>query len=230
MLFRSGKCAKIGGKKKDGTTCNDNIKVTVKDQCTNGKCAGTHICELKDCAKELPAKVCRKESECSVKDGKAVCAAGGLDDDFATCDDGNDETSNDFCLDGTCSGVDLCKQNQVKCKAKSVCHVAGECAQGKCSNPLAKNGKACDDKDSTTKDDACRKGVCKGTSKCADVKCGSDAQSDCHQKPVCDAESGQCVNPLKADGSTCDDGKNHTVDDACTKGTCAGVKDRKSVV
>lgn len=44
-------------------------------------------------------------------------------------------------------------------QAKDTCHVVGECTQGKCSNPIAKNGKQCDDDDDTTKDDACKDGT-----------------------------------------------------------------------
>ena len=55
---------------------------------------------------------------CSAKDGKAVCSAGGIVKDDTTCDDGDDDTSNDTCFDGVCSGTNLCEQNQVQCKVR----------------------------------------------------------------------------------------------------------------
>ena len=81
-----------------------------------------------------------------------------------TCDDGD-----------ACNGVETCNDSTgcaagipVVCTAADQCHVAGTCAPGTglCSNPNAPDGTTCNDGDATTTLDACRAGVCVGTSPC----------------------------------------------------------------
>ncbi len=52
------------------------------------------------------------------------------------------------------------------------------------------------------------------------IVCGPLDQ--CHDAGTCDLSSGQCSNPAKADGTSCDDGDACTAPDACTGGDCGG--------
>jgi hypothetical protein len=62
--------------------------------------------------------------------------------------------------------------------------------------------------------------VCGGADLCANVTC--TAQDQCHDAGVCDHANGQCSNPAKANGSTCNDGNACTQTDTCQSGTCTG--------
>jgi MYXO-CTERM domain-containing protein len=46
------------------------------------------------------------------------------------------------------------------------------------------------------------------------------AQDACHDIGTCDAKSGICSNPVKAEGASCDDGTACTQGDTCVSGTC----------
>jgi hypothetical protein len=48
------------------------------------------------------------------------------------------------------------------------------------------------------------------------------ASDQCHTAGTCDAGTGGCSNPIRVDGSACDDGNACTANDACTNGVCAG--------
>jgi hypothetical protein len=48
------------------------------------------------------------------------------------------------------------------------------------------------------------------------------ASDQCHDAGVCDAGTGACSNPAKADGSACSDGNACTQVDACQSGACLG--------
>lgn len=48
------------------------------------------------------------------------------------------------------------------------------------------------------------------------------ASDQCHDAGVCDAGTGACSNPAKADGATCSDGNACTLNDTCQGGNCTG--------
>jgi hypothetical protein len=48
------------------------------------------------------------------------------------------------------------------------------------------------------------------------------ASDQCHTAGVCDATTGRCTNPSKADGSSCSDGDACTQTDRCVGGSCSG--------
>jgi hypothetical protein len=79
------------------------------------------------------------------------------------------------------------------------------------------NTAACNDDDACTHDDHCSAGICLGGDS---VVCG--ASDACHDAGTCDAGSGKCSNPWKADGTLCDDGQVCTGPDACKSGVCSG--------
>eukprot|EP01062_Namystynia_karyoxenos_P050926 TRINITY_DN3977_c0_g1_i1.p1 TRINITY_DN3977_c0_g1~~TRINITY_DN3977_c0_g1_i1.p1 ORF type:complete len:4379 (+),score=1193.64 TRINITY_DN3977_c0_g1_i1:100-13137(+) len=111
----------------------------------------------------------------------------------------------------------------VTCKKQGECKEVGTCinnATGECSNPDRTDGAACDDGNTSTVDDACVAGECKGKDLCAGKSCNSPAE--CQEPGTCLPSTGLCVYTTMMNGASCDDGKNTTVDDVCTNGTCAG--------
>jgi len=56
--------------------------------------------------------------------------------------------------------------------------------------------------------------------RCANVVC--EALDQCHAPGVCDPKTGICSNPIKPNGSSCDDGNKCTRTDFCNAGTCVG--------
>lgn len=53
---------------------------------------------------------------------------------------------------------------------------------------------------------------------CENVTCSATDQ--CHDVGTCNPATGQCTNPVKADGSSCDDSSACTSGDTCQNGTC----------
>jgi hypothetical protein len=113
--------------------------------------------------------------------------------------------------------ANLC--SNVTCTAMDQCHDVGVCnlATGVCSNPVKSDGSTCSDGNACTTGDSCQSGACvAGTP----VVC--TASDQCHLAGVCNTGTGQCSNPNKANGSTCDDGNMCTQVDSCQAGVCTG--------
>ena len=79
----------------------------------------------------------------------------------------------------------------------------------------APDGTICDDGDACTQTDACQFGVCLGGNP---VVCTPVDQ--CHDAGTCDPASGLCSTPVRANGSTCNDGNTCTQQDHCVDGVC----------
>lgn len=62
------------------------------------------------------------------------------------------------------------------------------------------------------------KGGNRQADKCTNVTC--TALDQCHEAGTCDAATGTCSNPAKADGVSCEDGNGCTVADTCLAGVC----------
>jgi len=131
-----------------------------------------------------------------------------------TCDDGNACTDGDACSAGTCIGGAA-----RACPASDQCHLAGACnpATGTCSNPAKTDGAACDDGNGCTVADACLAGACAGGASRA-----CPATDQCHDAGVCEAATGTCTNPPKANGAACDDHSLCTTGETCQSGACVG--------
>src|SRR5204863_10125616 len=65
--------------------------------------------------------------------------------------------------------------------------------------------------------DSCQNGTCTGSNP---VTC--TALDQCHDVGTCDTSTGVCSNPLKADGTACNDGNACTQNDTCQSGACTG--------
>jgi hypothetical protein len=191
--------------KADGSACSDGNACTQTDTCQSGRCVGGNpkVCSVLD--------QCHVAGVCNTTTG--VCSNPAKADGSA-CDDGNACTQTDTCHSGSCVGG-----NPKVCAAIDQCHVPGVCdtATGVCPNPAKADGSACDDGNACTQTDLCQSGSCVGGNAkvCA-------ALDQCHIAGVCDATTGACSNPVKANGSSCDDGNACTQSDSCQNGSCVG--------
>jgi hypothetical protein len=199
----SGACSNPA--KTNGAACNDGNACTKTDACQSGVCTGGSVtaCTAQD--------QCHSAGTCDPSTG--VCSnpnkANG-----ATCNDGTLCTQTDTCQSGKCVG-----QSPVICAAADQCHDAGTCdgATGKCSSPAKANGTACEDGSLCTQKDACQAGACQAG---GPVTC--TASDQCHTAGTCNASTGKCSNPSKADGSACNDSSACTKTDTCLAGVCKG--------
>ena len=153
--------------------------------------------------------VCTQSDACS----SGVCT-GSPAANGTPCNDANACTQTDTCSSGACVGA-----NPVSCTAQDSCHNVGTCqpATGTCTNPVKADGSPCTDGNACTQTDACVSGACLGGNP---VTCA--AQDSCHDAGTCQAATGTCTNPAKADGAPCSDGNACTQTDACTSGSCVG--------
>ena len=191
--------------KTDGALCTDGNACTQVDACQAGTCIGTTpvVCAALD--------QCHVAGLCDPQNG--ICTNPAQQDGTA-CDDNTACTRSDTCQTGQCVGA-----NPVVCAAKDQCHDVGVCdaATGVCSDPAKTDGATCNDGDACTKTDTCVAGACSGANP---VTC--EALDQCHDPGTCDHASGNCSNPAKADGVTCDDKDACTRKDSCQTGSCQG--------
>ena len=200
--------------KSTGSVCSDGIATTFSDKCVGGSCVGTISCGGVTCSPS--------ESACHIavcQDGKCVENA---KIDGAACNDQNSSTVFDSCRNGRCIGEDRCAS--LVCDASDQCHLPGRCisATGLCTDPIKQEGVQCDDGDPTTLNDRCIAGVCTGTITCGGRECFAQSPQ-CHTSG-CDA-TGQCIDVIKADTTSCNDGNWTTIKDQCQTGICVGTPD-----
>jgi N-acetylneuraminic acid mutarotase len=192
--------------KADGTACNDANACTTGDTCQAGVCTGGNpvVCAVAD--------QCHTQSVCNAATG--VCPANPSKANGTACNDGNSCTQTDTCQAGVCTGA-----NPVVCGAPDQCHTQGVCnaATGVCSNPSKADGTACNDGTLCTSGDVCQAGVCAGGNP---VVCAAPDQ--CHDQGVCNAATGVCSNPAKANGTACNDGSACSAGETCQAGVCNG--------
>ena len=133
------------------TSCDDNNPCTV-DTCDNGACFNDFAPDSTLCENTC---LVGGQGQCSF----GVCKGAPAPDGTA-CEDKDPCTLGDTCKNGLCfSGPTM------PCYALDICHEVGNCdrALGACTNPLAKDGKGCDDGLACTTGDQCEKGTCAGT-------------------------------------------------------------------
>ncbi len=155
----------------------------------------------------------------------------------ATCDDGNQCTTDDCqegggcqhpsiagkeCDDGSiCTGPDICSPANT-CVGASVCDDKNSCTSDSCAivgdkvlcdNIASPKGIGCDDGDACTSDDTCDAGAqCSGNG----IKC--DDNNPCTDDS-CNASLG-CV--YTGNSNSCDDGNPCTMYDLCLSSVCTG--------
>ena len=207
---RTGTCLRAS--KDDGIACNDDRDETEQDTCRAGVCVGILSCSGFPC----PAN----QQQCL----EPLCVAGTCDvkwrPDGTACDDGDSLTRGDECHGGSCVGSLVCGGRT--CTTEQPMCTTFVCEGGQCIERSKPDGTQCSDGAKKTSSDICKSGVCTGEDLCASVEC--TATDECHAPGVCITHLGICTDPLKEDGTSCDDGSAFTVSDKCTVGACAGTQ------
>lgn len=194
--------------------CEDGDPCTVGDSCQLGKCqSGNQL----DCDDDNP---CTKDT-CG---GVGGCQYSALDG--AQCNDGNECTVNDVCVNGVCSG----EGNPGCCLKDSDCDDGNQCtkdtcvlATGQCVSQAAPmNGLGCNaDNNGCTTGDTCSNGQCIGG---IPMDCSASAD-DCNDA-ICQSTGVQtykCTLVPMQSGTPCDDKQFCTENDACDgAGACVG--------
>jgi MYXO-CTERM domain-containing protein len=131
------------------------------------------------------------------------------------CDDGNPCTT-DTCNTtmGTCSYTN----NTAACSVGNPCTMNDTCSGGVCvAGPNQPDGTSCPSGNLCMMTHTCMAGVCQSSNP---VTC--TALDGCHLVGVCNPANGMCTNPVKVDGSACDDKNLCTQTDSCKAGVCTG--------
>ncbi|MFO0587372.1 MAG: VCBS repeat-containing protein [Polyangiaceae bacterium] len=181
-----------------GTTCGNGL------QCdANGACVG--CLDPGDCpGEDTPCQTRTCESgTCGFSNSPAGAPGTSTPNDClsAACDGAGHETSSP-------DDADLPLDDGNPCTVET-------CVAGVPSHPADADGTPCSDGSACTLSDTCQSGVCAGG---AAVVCA--ALDDCHLAGLCNPMNGQCDNPMKADGASCDDGDLCTTGNACKAGVC----------
>jgi hypothetical protein len=202
----------------DGTTCHDGAPCRIGEICNSGICGGGKPLACDD------ANVCTSDA-C---DPTVGCV---FNPTAATCDDGDECTSNDVCSAGACRG------SEVTCPAADgPCQIAQCVAESGCSSIPVADGTACGAESPCTLGQTCQEGSCEGgvALACDDAnECTSDAcdpsvgcvftpqDVPCDDGSICTSgdhcQAGSCVS---SDVVNCSDGNPCTVDDCLEDGSC----------
>jgi hypothetical protein len=179
------------------------------------------------------ADSCHLAATCS----GGVCYGGAALATGTACNDNNAATANDACdASGVCRGTTIVTGAPTRaptrqevcgteagpggCALPDQCHLNATCSSGICFLGAAvANGVTCDDGNNDTINDVCTAGVCAGVDPCANMSC-PPTMGECYADGYC--TRGECVYTTRPDGSTCSDGDNSTVGDACYSGLCVG--------
>ncbi|MBM4356323.1 MAG: hypothetical protein FJ109_21450, partial [Deltaproteobacteria bacterium] len=165
-------------------SCSDGNVCTVDDSCTNGACVGKPY----DCN---DSNLCTQDVCVPGTDGMPSCSHPSAS---GPCDDSNQCTVGDACVNGTCTGSPLVCSDGNACTDDS-CNTATGCV----FSP-SPDGTACSDGNLCTTPDVCKSGVCKA---------GPWAIACCLQPKDCDdnypcttetCSANQCIYTLKSCG------------------------------
>jgi hypothetical protein len=191
--------------------------------CDDGDDCTTDSCDPDDgCAHSLNPGCCESDADCPGQcwscNTQGFCEVQAL----TGCDDGNDCTFFDLCLDtGECDGAPIpgCCQSIADCSPCEVC-ILFQCVS------------ACDDGNSCTVDSCNPDETCANTQlclpcqSCSEGACVNDPDLACDDGNACTINDcmagGVCVGSPNA-GSPCNDGIPCTTGDTCTStGSCVG--------
>jgi len=177
----------------EGGACSDQNPCTTGDTCGGGTClpGAPVLCPAAD--------ACHVSGSCQPSTG--LCSTPPAKDGLP-CDDGDQATRADRCVNGMCVGEGC------------LCSGAGACCDG--CQPKSE-GLGCDDGSACTVGEVCDGGACLGGQP---KPC--ETGSACLQPQGCAPQTGECLASPLPDGTPCDDGDEGTGGDACDGGTCAG--------
>jgi len=173
--------------------CDDENACTVNDHCFNGTCIFDQMADCDD------GSICTKD----YCDQNAGCQHDPLE---SPCDDGDQCTTGDVCVDGQCTGA-----------APLLCDDGNLCTDDLCEKDTGcqhiPNSLPCTDNDACTSDDVCGGGDCQ-----------PGPALDCNDDNVCTDDACQsdkgCVFVFNSLG--CDDSDACTQNDGCVDGDCVG--------
>ena len=190
----SGECAV--GTINEGGACDDGDACTQGEQCHDGEC------------KNGGPVSCEDSNGCT--DDSCDSATGCTHvNNMLGCDDLDDCTHSDVCLEGVCQGTEYSCDDPAQCETTdgATCNGDGTCIY----DFVPMNGVACDDGNACTQLEACQGGICMdgGPVSCDD---GNPCTADLCEDP------GGCVHPSQA--GDCDDNDPCTVGDHCDGGAC----------
>jgi len=245
LIFLLGGCSQDGKKCQSAAECDD-LNPCTDDACLpdtgcvnenntavcddGDACTLLDLCSGGECRPGVPLK-CDDGNPCT-DDGCDPASGCSHVDNTAPCDDLDDCTRNDSCLDGVCTpGEPVVCDDQNECTDDSCDSSTGECVfadnsnscddgvpctyNDKCSN-AACTGRAytCDDRDQCTVD------ICNGDGSCSheDNTAPCDDGNLCTGPDAC--QDGVCTGPYNT--APCDDGNLCTGPDACQDGVCTG--------
>ena len=219
----------------NGTTCPDDAFEPETTECraANGACDAAEFCT--GSSAECPADSFASDS--------TVCrASNGICDPAEFCTGSSPECpANSFAPSSTecrpkagdCDAAEFCTGSSAPCPSdifagpETVCRPAsGTCDAREVCTGLstscpedikAPNNSLCEDGNLCTLLDTCQAGVCTpGTLK----TCLPSDQ--CHNAGTCEPTTGLCSDPIKQNGSSCNDGNACTTTDTCIAGVCTG--------
>jgi N-acetylneuraminic acid mutarotase len=216
-LLQNGKVLVAGGSTADNAAYLSTSELFNVGNLANGApCAGAGDCQSGFCVDGVCCNSPCNQGACNACAIKTGAPSDGACFGFTgkACNDGNACTTKDVCQSGVCVG-----SSPVVCPAGDVCHFAGVCnpQTGQCASTPKPDGTGCSDGNPCTTNDACFNGVCTSGSP---VVC--QPVDGCHVAGVCNPNTGACSNPVKADGSACNDGNACSQTDVCKAGKCVG--------
>jgi hypothetical protein len=182
-------------------------------------CDGGWFCEFGTCVERKTPVYCNEntlsaeERRCNTLrcDPEAGVCKKSFKPAGTECDDKNECSSWDTCVEGVCVG------EAKECQTTKPCYPAAcDPKTGSCVETYLGEGQPCDDLSLCTQNDQCSSGQCQGVAK----ECPAPPQC---RKAQCDEETGECVFLPKGDALPCNDGDKCTQIDLCKQGECQGI-------
>jgi cysteine-rich repeat protein len=212
-------------------TCQHTFDASLGSQCcsNNSDCNDGQHCNGAETCNQT-TKRCVDGITPNCNDSNA-CTNDSCNEGTNTCDNNSIPgccNSNADCDDSLyCNGAETCNTSTHTCVAGSAisCASSGDqCNNGICdeaTDSCKKTPKSdtpsCDDGNACTQTDTCQSGSCTGSDP---VVC--PAPDQCHNQGTCNTNTGACNDPIKVNGTTCNDNQAHTLNDQCTSGICGG--------
>ena len=200
------------------TKCNDGNPETINDNCINGICVGTNLCNGHTCGSDNQLLCMSSSNSCNRLTG--LCEQRQPLQDGSTCTDYNTATVHDSCQAGSCVGTTTCSGET--CKPSDQYCMTSTCSDSDgCGYVQLPNGVACDDYNQFTTTDRCLNGVCVGINLCQNVTCSlpTDSNTTCFDSTTCDYQTGKCLTIPKPDMTFC---KHQNAESGvCIRGLCS---------
>lgn len=187
-----------------------------REECDDGDTNDNNICNTLCKYNQCLGKVCADPPASCLTNGRCNPLIGGCQYDFkpqgAGCDDMNNCTVSDICMNGSCRGSPLtCPDDGNPCTFPATCNFFN----GTCFPPSnVFNGTSCEDRNACTELTRCNAGTCEVISS---TQC--PVSTDPCLVGKCDPLLGCSLVPAP-EGSGCNDGNPCTTGEQCLQGSC----------